>query len=89
MPSTLVGDGGIVVIWLSPRVRTRQVMQKAFIKETYYCTILNWAPAKLAPVSMAQLSTRGSRTLGKRPGDVTEHESAEFGFTQWYHTQIN
>ncbi|ROI16543.1 hypothetical protein DPX16_2737 [Anabarilius grahami] len=52
---------GIVVISFSPRVRTRQVMQKAFIKETYYCTILNRAPVKLAPVSMAQLSTRGLR----------------------------
>lgn len=61
MPSILVGDRGIVVISFSPWVRTRQVMQKAFIKETYYCTILNRAPVKLAPASMAQLSTRGSR----------------------------
>ncbi len=56
---------GIVVMSFSPRVRQSQVMQKAFIKETYYCTILNRAPAKLAPVRMAQLSTRGSRDPGE------------------------
>ncbi|KAL1267199.1 hypothetical protein QQF64_002874 [Cirrhinus molitorella] len=51
---------------LLPAVRRRhQVMQKAFIKETYYCTILNRAPAKLAPARMAQLSTRNSRDPGE------------------------
>lgn len=65
MPSNPVGDPGIVVISFSPRARARQVMQKAFIKETYYCTILNRAPTKLAPVSMAQLSTRGSLDPGE------------------------
>lgn len=55
----------IVVISFSRRIRQHQVMQKAFIKETYYCTILNRAPAKLAPARMAQLSTRGSRDPGE------------------------
>lgn len=40
---------GIVVISFSPWVRQSQVMQKAFIKETYYCTILNRAPCKISP----------------------------------------
>lgn len=42
-------------------------MQKAFIKETNYWTILNRAPAKLAPASMPQLSTRGCQDPGE-PG---------------------
>lgn len=43
------------------------------------------SPSERGPVKHSRLSG----PLGTGPGDVTEHESAEFGFTEWYRAQIN